>query len=514
MLLRKLESFWCRPWVYPIVLALLAAATPLTFAPYYHFWLMPLLFGGFIRLLELTPNRQLSGAYWFGLVAYTTQFYWVHTALHDVSGLPNLYAIPLTLLLPAYLALYPLLAVWAWRKFSLPRIWSIGVVLPILWTLSEFARERILTGFGWGALGYSQIADYSPLAGFAPLGGIHLVTLVTALCGAWLVLIVDNRIFRQRIVFIVLLTAILISGHIAKQTDFTKKIGKPIQVALIQGNIAQGIKFDSEQILPTMATYYRLISQTDAPIVMLPETAVPIFLQDIPYGWIAPFAELAQRKNQSIAFGVAQYTADRQGYLNAVTLLEHLNQGEQAPFYAKNHLVPFGEYKPLPTLTTPLYRMMNMPLSDFQRGGNRQQPLNMHNQKVAFNICYEDGFGDELIPSAAQSTFLANASNMAWYGRSNAMYQQLQQSQARSLELGRYSARATNTGVTAIVDNKGHITAQAPTDTATTLSGSIQGYTGETPYMKLGSSYPLILLLATIATILYLYSRKISRNCG
>ncbi|MGN6877017.1 apolipoprotein N-acyltransferase, partial [Neisseria sp. P0021.S007] len=146
---------------------------------YYHFWLMPLLFGALIRLIELRPRFAVSTAYLFGLIAYTTQFYWIHTALHDVSGLPNLYAIPLTFLLPAFLALYPAACFWLWKKFHLPRWVKVGIVLPILWTLAEFARERLLTGFGWGALGYSQIVKESPLAGFAPLGGIHLVTLAT-----------------------------------------------------------------------------------------------------------------------------------------------------------------------------------------------------------------------------------------------------------------------------------------------------------------------------------------------
>ena len=99
---RKLEQYWQHPVLYWPLVILIAAATPLTFAPYYHFWLMPLLFGALIRLIELRPRFAVSTAYLFGLIAYTAQFYWIHTALHDVSGLPNLYAIPLTFLLPVF----------------------------------------------------------------------------------------------------------------------------------------------------------------------------------------------------------------------------------------------------------------------------------------------------------------------------------------------------------------------------------------------------------------------------
>ena len=126
----------------------------------------------------------------------------------------------------------------------------------------------------------------------------------------------------------------------------------------------------------------------------------------------------------------------------------------------------------------------------------------MKNQRVAFNICYEDGFGDELIPAAAQSTLLANASNLAWYGRSNAMYQHLQQSQVCAFELGRYMVRATNTGATAAIDPHGRITAQLPADTAAVLTAAVEGRSGQTPYMKLGGSWPLIGLLSLTAAVL------------
>ena len=247
---RKLEQYWQHPVLYWPLVILIAAATPLTFAPYYHFWLMPLLFGALIRLIELRPRFAVSTAYLFGLIAYTTQFYWIHTALHDVSGLPNLYAIPLTFLLPAFLALYPAACFWLWKKFHLPRWVKVGIVLPILWTLAEFARERLFTGFGWGALGYSQIVKESPLAGFAPLGGIHLVTLATAFVSAWLVLLIDNTgRLKQRLLPMCMIVMLCTVGYIAQQTDFTKPDGSTSTVALVQGNIEQSLKWDEEQVV-------------------------------------------------------------------------------------------------------------------------------------------------------------------------------------------------------------------------------------------------------------------------
>ena len=511
MLFTRLDALWRKPAVYWPLLMVLAAATPLTFAPYYHFWLMPLLFGAFIRLLELRPERQIRSAYLFGLVAYVCQFYWIHTALHDVSGLPNLYAVPLTFLLPAYLALFPMLAVWLWQKTRLNRPLKTGLALPIFWTLTEFARERLFTGFGWGALGYSQIADGSPLAGFAPLAGIHLVTLATAFAGAWLVLLIDNpQQTRQRLAALCALIALFAAGALLRQTDFTRPDGTQASVALPQGNIPQHLKWEESQIEANIRRYFDLVGQSRADIVILPETALTVMLQQLPPEIINAFTRQAETNGSALAVGVARFTDDGENYENAVINLSGYQpaQGYDMPYYAKDHLVPFGEYKPLPFITEPLYQMMNMPLADFKRGGANQAPLAMANQKIAFNICYEDGFGDELIAPAKQASLLANASNLAWYGQSNAMYQHLQQSQARSLELGRYMVRATNTGATAIIDPKGRVREAAPADTTMVLNGKIEGYSGETPYMKLGGSWPLIGLLAALVALLLGLGRR------
>ena len=282
-------------------------------------------------------------------------------------------------------------------------------------------------------------------------------------------------------------------------------------MALLQGNVPQKLKFDESQYLPTYSRYLDMVAQAKAQIVVLPETALPVFMQLTPKEVLADFARAAELNGSSLAAGMPVFASNGEDYLNAVVNLTGFTaegQPEKLPMYAKDHLVPFGEYKPLPLLTMPLYRVMNMPLASFKEGGAGQKPLDMAGQKIAFNICYEDGFGDELIASARESTLLANTSNMAWFGASNAMWQQLQQSQARALELGRPMARATNTGATAIVSAQGSIVHQAAPDTTTILTGEMQPMTGETPYMRLGSSLPLIALLLVTAVALKLAFRQ------
>ena len=176
-------------------------------------------------------------------------------------------------------------------------------------------------------------------------------------------------------------------------------------MALLQGNIPQHLKFDDEQLLPTYRRYFDLVSKTKAEIVVLPETAFPQYLQHIDKKIIDRFAEKAKENGSALAVGIPAFTEDNKGQLNAMINLANFNpmQPEKLQVYAKNHLVPFGEFKPIPQLTEPLYKQMNMPLSDFKRGGIGQEPFDMAGEKVAMNICYEDGFGDELIESAKKN---------------------------------------------------------------------------------------------------------------
>jgi apolipoprotein N-acyltransferase len=502
----KYHAVLARAWVYWPLLLLSATLVPFAFAPYYHYWLLPVLLAVLLILQTARPQWRVRSVYLWALTAYTVLLHWIDIALHDIAGLPQFLAWPLTMLLPAYLAIYPALVFWLLGKFSCSNTIRHTVVLPLLWTLAEFARERALTGFGWGIWGYSQIAD-SALAGFAPVGGIFLVTLATVASGAWLAELLLAKRNKIRIGCGVSLISVWLLGIILSQCNFTQADGTHATVALAQGNIPQSLKWDDRSLQPTLQRYLDQIASTHASIVILPETAIPVMRQDMPPEQLDLFTRLARKHGSALATGIPQYTEDGTGYLNAVVNFTASPSGARLPYYAKNHLVPFGEYIPLPLFLGWLYRWMDMPLAGFSRGGSVQAPLELANQRVAFNICYEDGFGDELIAAASQASLLANVSNMAWYGHSHAMEQHLQQSQARALETGRYMVRATNTGMTAIINPKGQVVAYLKPDTAAVLEGEIAGYQGSTPYMWLGSSWPLAFISLFLLFIIYVYGR-------
>jgi apolipoprotein N-acyltransferase len=167
--------------------------------------------------------------------------------------------------------------------------------------------------------------------------------------------------------------------------------------------------------------------------------------------------------------------------------------------YDKAHLVPFGEFVPYGFHW--IVRTLTIPLSDFSLGSEHPKPLAIAGQLVAPNICWEDAFGEEIIRQLPEATLLANVSNVAWFGDSLAPSQHLQISRMRAIETGRYMLRATNTGVTAIIDPRGKVVARLPQFTEGELQGEVQGYGGASPYVRFGNAPVVLVCLVLVASL-------------
>jgi len=475
-----------------LILATLAGGfTIFAFAPYRIYWIMPLTLAVLADLIERDPKHSLLLGYAWGLSAYLCNFNWIYICLHDVAGMPALLAGLLTVLLPAALALFPALACWLTSQIGartqVNRLVRCLLLFPAAWTLSEWVRGWILTGFPWGQAGYSQITE-SPLSGYAPVSGVLGVTGMVALSAGLLCLALHEGKWK-RLILGAGLMLMWGGGMELKQISWTTPVGKPISVALAQGNVPQSIKWNPISFETTLSLYAQQIATTHADLMILPETALPVLLEDLPRPYLDLLTQLAGHNQMALAVGIPRRVGD--GYVNAVVAVTEPGM----PYYAKDHLVPFGEFIPLPWLTSWLYQLMDMPMSGFSRGGKNQAPLALAGQKIAFNICYEDSFGEDLIGPAAKSTMLANVSNLAWFGKSQAASQHLQLSQTRALEMGRTMLRSTNTGMTAIIRPDGNIDSFSAPFTRQVLQGFAEGRTGLTPYMRYGN-LPVLLLCA------------------
>ena len=478
---------------------LLGALCVFGFAPFYVFILPVISLAGLFYLWELTtsPKQAAKIGFAFGLGFFIAGIYWIYISLHEIGGMPFWMAGLATFLLCAFLALFPAIVGYL-AKRSVHLLPSAA----ILWVLSEWVRSWIFTGFPWLAVGYSQV-PFSPLAGYAPILGVFGAGLAVTVSASLLVLIAQNR--HRRVAFAGILTIWMIGGA-ASLVNWTIPIGKPTKVALIQGNIPQEIKWDEAIAIQTVNQYLGMAKQAQAELVILPETALPLAIDLAQKNMaqdqvLAPFKTIAVQDHKAILVGAVSQKSE--AYFNSMLGISTIDAIQT---YHKSHLVPFGEFIPLKSVFGWIYRdWLNMPLSDLSRGSQKQKPMQMAGQKLAVNICYEDVFGEEIIRQLPEATLLVNTSNDAWYGRSNAAEQHLQFSQMRALETGRMVLRATNTGATAIISNKGDVLATVPQFTTIILNGTVQGYTGSTPFIRWGNW--AIISLLFIALIL-LWTRK------
>lgn len=495
---------------------LLGAASVAAYAPLGWFPLLWLTLAGLFGLLdaiaagpERPPARALrrgallGGAFGAGL--FLTGVSWVYVSLSAFGGMPTPLAGLATVLFCLALALFPALVGALFVRYAPATRLRRALFFAALWTLGEWLRGWILTGFPWLAAGYSQ-AQPSPLSGFSPVFGVYGVSLASALLAAF-----AFEFFRRWFSApscttatwlrwcpaLPLLTvgAICVVGDSLRDLRWTEPAGDPVSVALLQGNIAQDVKWRPEFFSDSLRTYYRLALDHPAQLTVLPETALPAFLGQIPQEYLDELEKLAKRRDGDMMLGLPVDEAQESGritrYANgAVSLGTSPRQ-----HYSKTHLVPFGEF--VPSGFGWFMALARIPMSDFAPGAPRQPPLAIAGQQVAVNICYEDAFGEEIIGALPQATLLVNLSNVAWFGDSLAPAQHLQIAQIRAQESGRMMLRATNTGMTAIVGADGRVQAALPPFTRGALLGEVRGYDGATPYVRWGN-WPVIAFSALL----------------
>jgi len=511
-----------------IIAFLLGALTVAGYAPFYFYPLPVVTLAGLFYLWSqaATPRAAAVAGFAFGLGFFLFGVSWVYVSLHDFGAMPAPLAATATFLFCAFLALLPAAAGYATARPRASHAARYGLLAPAAWTLAEWTRGWIFTGFPWLATGYSQVPD-SPLAGYAPVLGIYGITLATAVT-AGLIVVLERRLTdksegrRQKAEgkkgrtatvysFILhpssfILLAIWLTGWVLSQIAWTTPAGAPFAASLLQGNVEQDQKWRADRLQSTLTLYETLANSVNSPLIVLPETALPLFLEQVPREYLEALAARARSNGGDVLIGVPERLPGGEYYNSAVTVGAAPSQR-----YRKSHLVPFGEFIPLRPVLGWIVGALASPLQDFSRGAADQRPLAIAGQRVAVNICYEDAFGEEIIRQLPEATVLVNISNVAWFGRSIAPQQHLQIAQARAMETGRTMLRATNTGVTAVVDPRGAVVAAAPGFTIATVTHLVQGYSGATPYVRWGNYLALAFCLAMIAAAA-LSTRRAARS--
>jgi apolipoprotein N-acyltransferase len=453
-----------------------------------------------------------------GLVYFSGTLYWLTDVMTTFGGLGTAVAAAVALLLIVYLSLYPALATHivgrGVRAFGRRALWAA----PLVWAAAEYARGHVITGFPWVPLGNSQI-DVTPIAQVASLVGVYGLSALVALASvalAWPLVAPPGRTRWTPVAGVaVLIVALAAWGAARVSGGALMAAGTPVRVAMVQGNVAQGQKWDArfaERIYQRYLALSRGAVARGATLVLWPESATPFMFEEDPQA--EAMRLLARETGARLFVGSDQIERGPRGskprFYNSAFLIQPT--GSVGGIYRKVHLVPFGEYVPLESILS-----FAGPLVEQVGGFTPGETLTIFRiREGAFStgICYEAVFPELSRDAVRQgSRLLTTITNDAWFGRSSAPWQHFAMARMRAIETGRYLARAANTGISGIVDPYGRVVQQTALFEETVAVGEVRFLDGITPYVRIGDVVPWAgLVVAAALWTLSWRSRAVDRS--
>lgn len=484
---------------------------PLAFAP---FALRPLWLLAFAALffsvvfIDSTPKRALWRGYLWGLGAFGVGVSWVYYSMHDYGGAAPLAAGLFTLVFVAYLALFPAFAMYCWRRFayhakSAPQLQALALALAMI--VFEWLRTWLLSGFPWLLSGHALLD--TPLAALFPLIGSMAASALLLWSLASLLFII--KAFRGYAFAIWLglsagcFALCLYLPSLKNNQDLPQ-----IDVAVVQGNVPQQLKLDPKYLRNSLNMYYQL-SRTvfDSDLIIWPETAVPTMQK-----YVQPFLERMARETQSgkvaLLTGIFASADNQSDYHNSL-----LQVGGNWQRYDKRQLVPFGEYMPVRWLMRVFSYFVAIPQSDMLQGAPQQAPFLLETRdgtayKVGAQICYESAYPDVIAANARDAAILVNVSNDAWFGNSLAPHQHLEITRVRAAEFARAIARATNTGISALIDPVGNVLHQSRQFVASSMRAPLPLNREPSVFSQIGQRNIGIILSLILIIIFFITIRQ------
>ncbi|MCG5495716.1 apolipoprotein N-acyltransferase [Ectothiorhodospira variabilis] len=457
----------------------------------------------FILWVGASPRQAAWRGYAFGVGLFGAGVYWVYHSLHLFGAAIAPLAALITAGFVLALALFPAFMGYlvARLRVRMPGPWALILLMPALWVLFEWWRGWFLTGFPWLLLGTAHLD--TQLAGYVPVVGVFGVSALVAVmagCLAW------GLIRGQRAALWAggVILALWLGGALLSQVEWTRPTGQPLTASLLQGNVAQEEKLLPEHLPQSMALYAQLTEEAfGSDLIVWPETAVPTFHRRLEPEFLGPLARAARAQGSTMITGIFTYDPETGNMYNSIARLDGAGEAE---FYHKRKLVPFGEYLPLRGLLMWLDDFIELPMADLSRG-HGGWTLEAAGVILGPSICYEDAFGSQIIRALPRAQLLVNVTNDAWFGDSIAPHQHLEIARARSLETGREMLRATNTGISAVIDHRGRIRDQSPQFETHVLTAHTQPRDGATPYVIWGN-WPVVLWAVAMVVALPLLARR------
>jgi apolipoprotein N-acyltransferase len=478
--------------------------------------LVPLL----LALQGSTPRDAARRGFLCGAVFFSGLLYWLVHVMTHYGGLPVVVGIGFLLLLVGWLALFFGGFAACQAALLLRRGPMAFLFAPVLFVAFEIARGRLLTGFPWGLIGYTQWRRPG-LVQLTAWGGIYALSFLVVLVNAAIALFLAPGGVRRRRIGAAA-AALLVAagaGFLGKRAlaGVAHGDGVPLTVAAIQANVPQEMKWlrgREQEIVSGLLTQSAAAAAQGARLVVWPESSSPLALAygDDPHAPATPPARDRQGFEQVVSWvrqarvtlltgSVAYRRVD--GRLRAYNSAFVIGpDGVPAASYDKVHLVPFGEYVPLQRLLFFVDRMVQGAVAEFLPG-ERFDPLPTAEGHAGTFICYEAIFPELVRRVARHADFLVNITNDAWFGKSAAPYQHLAMAAVRAAENRRWMVRAANTGISAIIDPAGRVRRRTPLEVETILLGSVAPRSDTTLYARTGDrlAWACVILTAVLAAV-------------
>lgn len=501
---------------WPKLIALTLGAISATgFAPL-NFWPLTLLaLAGWMALVARSPKgwRTFGIGWAFGVGHFVVGLNWIATAFTYQAAMPAWLGWIAVVLLSLYLAIYPALAAWgAWamQRYVAPAnsaaTLSLILAFAALWTLTEWLRSWVFTGFAWNPLAAIHLQASAPAIWIGTYGVSALAILVA---GA-LLLLFERRAKAALAMAtgpaLIVAAALFLIG----QRDFQARVardsegqGRIVPITVVQPNVGQQDKWEGSKADANFAKLARLTAPKDETprLILWPEAAVPDYLETgypLPYYDRSPAearARLVRLMNPQdlMLLGALKLELDRGGDVvgarNAVMTIHA--DGTLGPRYDKAHLVPYGEYLPMRPILSAIGLSRLAPGDiDFWPGpGPHTLDLGAFG-RAGLQICYEIIFSGQVVDRDHRPDFIFNPSNDAWFGAWGPP-QHLAQARLRAIEEGLPVVRATPTGISAVIGANGRLIESLPMHAAGRIDTVLPPAHTPTLFARFGNFLPV-----------------------
>ncbi len=470
----------------------------------------------FFALRGTNGKRAFLLGYLCGIVHLFTTLFWIRHAVYHYGGVNIVLSTLIMLLLCLMLALYHgvfTLVAQKWRDSPVLSVFA----LPFAWVAWEWALAHApFSGFPWTNLGYTQ----------TPLNMLIQAADITGVYGlSWLVVFANTAIFglirnqcrlAGTTVLVVCVAAFLGYGYWrVENVKPVQRMAAPFKVAVIQANIGQSLKWDPAFLDETVKRYVEMTQEAVASkpspdIVFWPESAMP-FLYAIDEKDSGTVNETVRKTGKPLLFGSIGVTSldGKAKLLNRAYLLDE--NANLRGSYAKQHLVPFGEYVPMSSVLFFVHKLVEGSME--YTPGRERGPVYLGERAMGVLVCYEVIFPEisrEAVLRGAR--VLMNLTNDAWYGDTGGPYQHLEISRWRAIEFRVPLVRAANSGVSAAFDATGAEIGRIPLNERGFLTMTVQPMRMWTFYAAYGDIFAWFSVFVTFSALAFAYFRKKRRN--